>query len=147
MVLLHCSHLEPGGYFEIHDNLFPVLCDDGTLPVDSALVRWCNLMVEGAAKLGRSLNEAPNYAGWLSEAGFENVTTKLYKWPINRWPKDPKFKELGAWTLTAMDGGLEGLCLAVFTRALGWTQDETLAFCSAVRQDLRNPRYHGYWQM
>lgn len=114
-------HPEPEPNFEIYDNFFPVLSDDGILQIDSLPMRWCNLIVKGAVKLGRSLNEAPKYSRWLSEVGFENIMIKLYKWPINCWLKDPKFKELGVWMLTAMDGGLEGLCLAAFTRALGWT--------------------------
>jgi hypothetical protein len=141
------SNLEPGGYFELHDNVFPPISDDRSLAEDSPIVNWCNLMTEGAAKLGRSINDALKYHDWMIDAGFEDVTTKIYKWPINRWPKDPHYKELGAWTLTAMDTGLEGLCMAVFTRAHEWDQEKVLSFCSEVRKDLRNLENHAYWKM
>lgn len=89
----------------------------------------------------------PHYPTWLKDAGFEDVQTKVFKWPINRWPKDPGYKELGWWTLTAMDSGLEGLSMAVCTRGLGWTKEETMVFCSEVRRDFRNTNYHAYWKM
>jgi hypothetical protein len=87
------------------------------------------------------------YKEWLANAGFVDIVEKKYKWPANRWPKDKKYKELGAWSLTALDGGLEGLTLALFTRGLSWSQEETLAFCALVRRELRNPRIHAYWEM
>jgi hypothetical protein len=31
----------------------------------------------------------------MIDAGFVNVQEKLYKWPINAWPKDMKYKEIG----------------------------------------------------
>jgi hypothetical protein len=85
--------------------------------------------------------------GMLEEAGFEGVVEKQYKWPINRWPRDPKFKELGLWTFACLDGGLEGLTLALYTRGLGMTQADTLKVCSEVRKDLQNPKIHGYFAM
>ncbi len=43
--------------------------------------------------------------------------------------------------------GLEGLSMAIFTRALGWTQQETEVFLVDVRKDLKDTRIHAYWQM
>jgi hypothetical protein len=138
--------LEPGGYFEVHDGCFPVKSDDETIPKDCALLSWCDLIVEGTANLGRPVDTVYKYHELMANAGFVDIVQRRFKWPTNRWPKDPKFKEIGAWSLTALDGGLEGLSLAVFTRGLGWTQEQTIAFCAQVRKDLRNPRIHAYWE-
>ncbi len=141
------SQLETGGYFELHNSVFPIQCDDGTMPPDSALIRWSNFMEDGTAKLGRKVNQSQFYGGWLEAAGFVDITTHVFKWPTNRWPRDKKYKELGMWSLAAADPGLEGLSLAVFTRGLGWTQAQTLAFCAEVRNELRSTRTHSYWNM
>jgi hypothetical protein len=31
----------------------------------------------------------------MERAGFTDVVQTVYKWPMNRWPKDRKYKELG----------------------------------------------------
>jgi hypothetical protein len=127
------------------DCAFPVRCDDGTLAEDAPLLRWTQLLAEAADKLGRSLMTVEKYKDMMKAAGFEGVTEKTYKWPTNRWPKDQKYKELGMWALTVTDSSLEGLTLALFTRGLGWTREETIFFCAKVRKDLRNPNIHAYW--
>ncbi|KAH8885447.1 S-adenosyl-L-methionine-dependent methyltransferase [Thozetella sp. PMI_491] len=141
------NQLEPGGYFELHNTLFPIACDDGTLDKDSYLVKWSDFMEEGTSKLGRKVNQSKYYPGWLQEAGFVDITTQIFKWPTNRWPRDKKYKELGMWGLAAADPGLEGISMAVFTRGLGWSKEETFAFCTAVRKELRSTKIHAYWNM
>ena len=131
----------------MHNSMFPVQCDDGTLPEDSYLMKWCNLMDEGMDKLGRKMYSGKEYAGWVKDAGFVDVTTQVFKWPTNRWPREKKYKELGMWSLSAADPGLEGLTMAVFTRGLGWSQAETLSFCALVRKELRSTKIHAYWNM
>lgn len=81
----------------------------------------------------------------LEKAGFVDIQVKISKWPINQWPRDQRYKTLGLWTLAATAGGLEGLLMALFTRALGWSKEETLAFCVDVRKDLHNLNFHAYW--
>jgi len=88
-------HTVPGGYVELMDAIYPVESDDGTLTEDSAVYRWNKLLTEAAAKANRRLDEGRNHKQNLIDAGFQNVTETRYKWPINTWPKDPKFKDLG----------------------------------------------------
>ncbi|KAM0272517.1 hypothetical protein ACHAQH_008699, partial [Verticillium albo-atrum] len=139
------DQLEPGGYFEIQDGTFPVGTDDNTLPKDSALVRWCNLLVQAGANLGRPVDQVYNYSTIMRKVGFVDCVDRDFKWPTNTWPKDKRYKEMGMWSLAALDGGLEGLSMALFTRGLNWTMEETLAFCIDVRKEMRNPRIHAYW--
>lgn len=44
-------------------------------------------------------------------------------------------------------GGLEGLSLALLTRGLGWDKERVLAYLTAVRKDLYDPKIHAYWPM
>jgi SAM-dependent methyltransferase len=139
------NHLEPGGWIEMVDCLFPIESDDGTLNDDQAIMQWINYLIEASTKLGRPLTEAKHHKQRLIDAGFENVQQKVFKWPTNSWPRDKKHKEVGLWTLANIGGGLEGLSTALMTRGLGWSNEEVLVFLTQVRKDLRDPRIHGYW--
>lgn len=81
----------------------------------------------------------------LKAAGFVNVERRLFKWPINTWPKDPKHKEVGLWTLANIEGNLEAISMALLTRGLGMTKEEVTVFLVGVRKDLRDRRIHAYW--
>lgn len=52
---------------------------------------------------------------------------------------------LGLWTYENLGNGASGLSLALFTRALGWTQEEVEVFLIEVRKDMRNRAVHGWW--
>lgn len=82
--------------------------------------------------------------GWLRKAGFVNIQRADLRWPLNTWPQDKHYKEIGQWCHYNADSGLEGLSLALFTRIHGWTKEETLLFCSKVRKDFRDRSIHAY---
>ncbi|KAJ3547835.1 hypothetical protein NM208_g1306 [Fusarium decemcellulare] len=138
------THLTPGGWIEVTD-ILPPISDDGTMSPDTALYKWSNLLLESTEKIGRPFGGTALYKSQLEAAGFDNVTQRVYKWPQNRWPKDPKFKELGAWTLHNIDTALEAISNALFTRVLGWTKPELDVFLVQVRKDIKNPAIHAYW--
>jgi hypothetical protein len=88
-------NLNPGGWIEIHDMKFPIEDNDNSFPEDCAVRKWTDFVLEAASNLGRPLDSAKNYKQQLIDAGFENVTQVMYKWPQNHWTKDKKLKELG----------------------------------------------------
>lgn len=139
------ENLNPGGWIEVVDITFPALSDDGTLTPDSPFSKWCNLMIEAANNLGRSLESAKSYKEQLEAVGFKNTVQVVHKWPQNTWPRDHKYKELGMWALENISNGLSGLSMALFTRGLGWGADELEVFLADVRKDLRNRHIHSYW--
>ncbi|KAL2133618.1 hypothetical protein VTI74DRAFT_2020 [Chaetomium olivicolor] len=139
------EHLQPGGYIEVCDILYPMACDDGTLPDDSALQKWVRLVLEGTRRIGAPLDSALHYKQQLIDAGFQNVHEVKYKWPLNTWPKDKKHKELGAWSLMNFQDALSALSLMMFTNVLGWSREETELLLMEVRKDMKNTAYHGYW--
>ena len=93
--VISARNLNPGGYIEVVDIRFPMGSDDGTLPLNSALRKWSDGMLESARRLGRYSNSAESYKSQMVTAGFEDVVELVYKWPQNRWPTDPKIKEIG----------------------------------------------------
>ncbi|KAM5349786.1 hypothetical protein ACJ41O_006291 [Fusarium nematophilum] len=139
--------LEPGGWIEVIDPTFPAKSDDGSLKPDSPLNKWEQFTTEAAAKLGRPFDEGANHEARLQEQGFINIQRKVFKWPINPWPKDPKYKEIGLWTLANIEGNLEGITTALLARGLELSQEEILAFIADVRAEMRNPRVHAYWDV
>ncbi|KAK3311041.1 S-adenosyl-L-methionine-dependent methyltransferase [Chaetomium strumarium] len=139
------NQLEPGGYFEAHDMALPLGCDDGTLSEDSDLWIWMTWLIRAMEALGRPLTAAQNWKPLMEEAGFEDVVETVYKWPTNSWPRDPKYKKLGQWSLYNMDQVLEPAILAPLTRALGWSREEAVLLAARARKVLRDPRVHAYW--
>ncbi|KAM5345069.1 hypothetical protein ACJ41O_010931 [Fusarium nematophilum] len=136
--------LEPGGWLEMQDIVLPYRSDDKTLDPNSALAKLGNYFCSTSQMLGRPIDVPLQYKTMMEEAGFEGVLERHYKWPLNSWPRDPHYKELGVWTFANLDNGLEGLTLALFTRALKWTKEETMVFCAEVRRNLRDLRVHAY---
>ena len=131
----------------MQDLTHPFGCDDDTLHDDNELARMGALFIEASTKAGRPINLAPKYKEFFEKAGFTDVVERRFKWPLNTWPKDPHFKEIGAWSFENLNGGLEGLLLGLFTRFLGWSADEVMVFCVAVRKQLRDRQIHAYIPM
>ncbi|KAF4995732.1 hypothetical protein FGRMN_4939 [Fusarium graminum] len=141
------DNLEPGGWLEVIDPTFPAKSDDGTLELNSPLNIWDELTSKGAARLGRPFDEGVNHEKRLIEQGFINVTKRAFKWPTNTWPRDPKYKEIGLWTLANIERNLESISTILLAHGLGMTQEEILVFITQVRAEMRNPRVHAYWEV
>jgi len=131
----------------MQDFSLPYRSDDGTLKEDMAIYQLGNYFVDASKALGRRINAAPEYKSMMEAAGFEDVVEKQFKWPINSWPKDKYYKELGQWTFANLDSGIEGLTLALFTRGLGWTVEKTTVFCAELRKQFRDTSIHAYCPM
>jgi hypothetical protein len=50
-------------------------------------------------------------------------------------------------TYEDLGNGASGLSMALFTRALGWSQAEVEMFLVDVRRQMRDPAIHGWWPM
>ncbi|KAF9874119.1 methyltransferase domain-containing protein [Colletotrichum karsti] len=140
------DNLEPGGYFEIQDAMYPAFCDDGTLKEDSAITKWSKMIAEACQLIGRSVTRTHEFDGLLRDAGFDDVHKTPIKFPISPWPKDRKLKDIGLWTQASLLAGIEGMSLALFTRTLGWTREETMILCMQVRAEIKNKDIHAYWK-
>jgi len=139
------ENTSPGGYIEVSDICFPVLTDDDTFPKDSALQSWANQQLNGSKIIGRALDVAKNHQAELQRVGYTDVTVKHFVWPMNRWPKDPKYKELGMWNCENFSAGVSGFSMALFTRVLGWTPEQLEVFLVDVRKEMKDTRIHAYF--
>ncbi|CZR56285.1 related to methyltransferase [Phialocephala subalpina] len=141
------AHTSPGGYIELSDSVFPCECDDNSVTPSSALLRWSTLLLEASQKLGRDIDSAKRYKAQLEAAGYVDVIELVHYWPMNRWPKDPKFKELGMWNCENMLTGLSGFSMALFTRVLGMSAEEVEVYIVDARKEMKDTKIHAKWPM
>lgn len=131
----------------MQDVMLPYESDDGTLSEENPLRHFTKLYVEAGNTAGRSFTEPAKYKQYLERAGFVDVVERHMKWPLNQWPKDPYYKEIGLWLQDNLSTGVEGLMLALFTRFLGWSHDEVMVGAMQFREALRDRRTHAYAPM
>ncbi|KAF4884044.1 putative methyltransferase tdiE [Colletotrichum fructicola] len=141
------SRTRRGGYLEIHDNDFPLKCDDGTMTDECKTLKWTKLLIEGTDLMGRPITVARDFKKMLEDAGFVDVVVKKEKWPYMPWPKDSKYKELGEWDKESALQGIEAITMALFTRVLDWSVPETTVFCAEVRNELKRVDIHAYYDV
>ena len=146
------KYVKPGGYVECHDYDVTLRCDDGTLPPSDpnanspyAFQNWVQLLTASADRLDRSITFASRMSAWMREAGFVDVEEKVTKIPINPWPRDEKFKQIGAWNEQNWLEGLQAFSYALLgARGLGWTQEQIEVYLIDVRKSVSDRRVHAY---
>ena len=87
-----------------------------------------------------------HFKNYLQEAGFEDVTEARFKVPTSPWPKDKRMKLIGAFEMQSLLQGASAFSLT-FSRAYGWTQEQTELFLMKMRTDVRNLKYHTYYEL
>jgi ubiquinone/menaquinone biosynthesis C-methylase UbiE len=136
--------LKPGGSIELVELELETYCDDDSVPPDSAMVRWGELMIEAFQKIGRHEPDGEEYKRILERTGFEDVHLETIKRPSNDWPRDPKMKEIGKYCCLNFLEGMEAFTIAPFTRILGWKLEECQVFLAQLRKDYVTRKFHGY---
>ncbi|RFN45716.1 hypothetical protein FIE12Z_10028 [Fusarium flagelliforme] len=139
------ANLAPGGYMEIQEADLNMKSDDNTLHPDNIMLKSLRLLTEASIKFGRPYQDIPPLADVMREVGFVSVEVKMFKWPINGWPKDKKAKLLGEWCYVNMASGLEAFSMAPMTRAHGWTPEEVTLFLVDQRKAMADKNTHAYW--
>ncbi|KAF4840238.1 Secondary metabolism regulator LAE1 [Colletotrichum siamense] len=139
------ENLVPGGYVELQEGEIRLMSDDDTLPADSDLAKYIDLLQEAAEKNGRRWMDMRAVKAKMLDIGFVDVELYYYKWPINDWPKHQYYKDLGTLNYENTFDALEAMCVALFTRVLKWKRHEVNVFLINVRKDLKNRAYHAYF--
>ncbi|KXH32807.1 hypothetical protein CSIM01_04300 [Colletotrichum simmondsii] len=140
------ENLTPGGWLELQEFGLP-LSDDDTLKEEHALYQSMKHLGEAAAKSDHAFVDLDSLKPMLEAAGFVDVTELRFKWPSNTWPRNAKFKELGAWNYENITTGLQGFLMAALTRGLGWKADEVNVLAAQARKDVGDRSIHAYWPM
>jgi Methyltransferase domain len=90
-------HLKPGGWCEFKDWDFTLHSGDNSLPADSQILRYHQLLYQALEKIGRDWKPGASLKKWVEEAGFENVEEQVLIVPIGPWPKDKYYVSLTPW--------------------------------------------------
>lgn len=117
-------YLKPGGHFESQEIMSTPYCDDGTMPENWTFKEWMSTLDEAAMQADRPLRIASRLKRWYQEAGFVDVQEKVFRMPINSWPRDRHLKVLGRMSQDNWLAALQAVTLAPFTRTLSWSKDE-----------------------
>lgn len=139
------ANLKPGGYIECQEIAFPVGCMDPDVTAEnSPLLRWSELFMKSAAKIGVDATGPRHLAPKLRDAGFTDINSKLHRWPVGRWAKGDKLKLLGDLAYADLMDWLPSSSLRLFTSVLKWTQDEVEVFLSECRAEVKRKDRHFY---
>ncbi|KAK2766286.1 hypothetical protein FQN54_007803 [Arachnomyces sp. PD_36] len=151
------KYLKPGGYMECLEFDFKPRCDDGTMPPPNpdgpsayAWHDWHEYHKQANSIIDppRPMMIATKLSRWMREMGLVDVVEDVRKVPMNRWPKDPKMKQIGAWNAANWLAGCSGLTYGPFGPAgLGWSKNEIEVFLVDVRKAIQNRRVHSYLNM
>lgn len=117
--------LEPGGHLEMQDGLFPFQFLDPQPPAEHPLQVFLRNSLEASIRSGRPWNNAQHYASWMSEVGFEDVVERRFNWPCGPWAKGEKMKKLGVYFLEDLKNAIEPICMKLFVKVLGWSEERT----------------------
>ncbi|KPM42830.1 Lovastatin diketide synthase LovF [Neonectria ditissima] len=141
------ERLRPGGWMESQELMGMLECDDESVTSSNAFKKWCDEIVDASEKADRPLPLAEKLKSWYVEAGFVDVHEKVYKIPVNGWPKVRKLKRLGEMWQENIEDGLQGFSYALLHRVKGMTKEEIEVSLVDVRKDLADKRMHGYQKL
>ncbi|KAF2140297.1 uncharacterized protein K452DRAFT_310055 [Aplosporella prunicola CBS 121167] len=137
-------HLKPGGWLECQEIDHMPMCHDGTLAPDDPMLEYWQHVTSGLAGVGVPFRSASLLAGYMREAGFVNVTERVFYTPIGPWPKNRQLREVGLYWRAVLTEGLEAIALGPLTRGLGWSKEEIEVFLAGVRKAYMKPETHSF---
>lgn len=142
-----CDAVKPGGYVEFQEWSAPFGCDDGSAPIESPFMKWGADGKGAAAKAGIDTAAATKLPERFRARGMEDINHVKTKWPVGPWSKGKKEKRIGRLFLADMLDALKASSLGLYTRILGWTEEELDKWLDVVKADMVNPRRHTYMPM
>ncbi|KAJ6779368.1 hypothetical protein PWT90_07931 [Aphanocladium album] len=132
------EHLKPGGWIELQEiHHCPRSANpDVDLPEDHEVAQFWSHVTEGLGKLGVDLNisSGGQLTKMLQEAGYVNVTERVFHVPIGTWPKNKVLKTVGLYWRTILLDGLQAIALGPMVRGLNWNREEVEVFLTGVRR-------------
>jgi len=138
------EHLKPGGWLELQEiHHFPQ-CHDGSMPPDHPIVKYWNYIDQGLNALGVNFSGTLLLANRMREAGFVNVTTRIFHVPIGLWPRNKVLKMVGLYWQTILMDGAQPIALGPMTRGLKWSKEEVEVWLVQVRKAYMDDSIHSH---
>ena len=130
----------------MQDLIVPIRGIDDTFK-GSDVEHWAHTVMTAAEKSGKNWKNSANYARYFEEAGFVDVVERHFQWPMNSWPKGDRLKLMGSYFMKDMVSGIEGLSMAILTRAAGMSKEQVLELTAKAKVGLQDKRIHAYCPM
>jgi hypothetical protein len=132
------ENTKPGGWVEFtdYDTVF-YTSTGGNYHEGEPIDRWSKELAAGMNKFGMDANPGPRLEGWIKDAGFTNVETRVLPFPVGTWPKNRRLKEIGAFNLVHFLEGLEPISLRCFVHGLGWKLEEVQVFLAQLNTEFK----------
>ncbi|OHE96805.1 methyltransferase [Colletotrichum orchidophilum] len=130
------EHLKPGGWIELQEiHHFPSSAYNA-MPPSHPVAQYWSFVTQGLTSLGIDFNAAAGdrLPNMMREAGFVNVTEKIFHVPLGTWPRNRVLKTVGMYWRTILLDGLQAIALGPLTRGLLWTPEQIEMFLVSVRR-------------
>lgn len=88
------------------------------------VAHYLGLISDGLASLGVNLNATLSLADMMRDAGFVNVTTRIFYIPIGAWPRNKALKMVGLFWRAILLDGAQSIALGPLTRGLKRSREE-----------------------
>lgn len=136
------SNLKPGGYIELQEYSTEVCSPDPNVSPRSSgstVAYWAQLFNEAATISGRPPGSVvtKNIRRDLINAGFVDVREEILMLPLGTWHPRREMKELGGYGLLNMLDGAEGFTLKLFTKYLGWSEENCRSLIENVQKEFK----------
>jgi hypothetical protein len=118
--------------------------EDQTLASDNPMIRYWDEVANGLDKMGVRFRDAPRVSERMRNAGFVNVTQRVFFTPIGPWPQNRQLKEVGLYWRAVLMEGLEAIALRPLSGQLGWKRAEIDVFLASVRKAYLDRSTHSY---
>lgn len=140
------THLRPGGYFEAQEFDLNIRCEPDSPKQGVAFRRWSEALTRAARKAGIDAQAPLKFDQQLRDAGFTDVRSKHFRWPVGPWADDSKKKEktLGIWAQRNMLDGLEAAAMGLLSRYEGWSKEQILELVGEAREEIVDMEFHQY---
>lgn len=102
------------------------------MPADHPVCQYWDTVSAGLSHLGVDLQKTLQLSTLMREAGFINVTERVFHVPIGMWPRNRVLKGVGLFWRTILMDGISAIALGPLTRGLGWTKEEVDAWLEVV---------------
>ena len=94
------------------------------MPPDHPVAKYWALVSDGLASLGVNSDATLLLADTMRDAGFINVTTRIFHIPIGRWPRNEVLKMVGLYWRAILLDGAQSIALGPLTRGLKWSREQ-----------------------
>ena len=141
---------KPGGWVEFQDWDCMVESPDDSITEDSSFWIWHKATL-GRIEATNTGRPGPRLEGWIRDAGFVNVVERKFIIPLHIWPKDPRYKRIGAMNFLQWEKGLEGISIGCLSRSTSdepaWSIEEIQVLMAKAKADAQNRKYHGQYNL